>query len=676
MEVPGITVTAPVLSETVNQEFFIEALGGPSNPQTYLEGFFPEAIYTHDLNSNLVALLYALLGPAGIGWIRQNHLLARLLTEGAGLSTLDLDSLYANPFAFARLASESYEFIPQGLLTKEEWEKIQIADASYRNRAKDFLKAVRAGGTLLGIELAAKSGLNRPVDVIENYRALYDAYSDSPLGLKYYGSTRSTEEVIILPRQNVPTSSLQTLVFAGEPKSGEFALQVPIGTEEWTKNIALIENESKEFIATEVHLPWNATANEVQTQLEKLKSVGSNNVIVRGGPAPNESFHISFTNELADQSIPEILVDTSTYKLENEGVEAIAIVTIDQVGATADGQTEEISSEDWHYAYKAIGEIKPMTAIITPARGEGTTQRQIANNVHTDSNFIEVQRYVTGLNNVQWPLTGSTHWIRGGEEIEAPIPQHAERHHYVNFHNVQSIISYGDKAIEDPNYLTNEWPNVNGQYRNEHVGAFSVYEAALFPFLEDFTNPKQRYTPNLGLANPVEPLTVQSVNGELINLLNDTYPTDYQSLPGVKQVPTTTLFWSSHEKKEGSDYLEIDLGTIQVVNYISFQATNKPYNIAVSFDTLDAAPSRHFIPVTLLDEKIIPSNSILRYGSSINPWRSCFINFSDSLGNPIFTRFVRIEFKRRPESPYRLADSTPIPYGVEVRNLRLGRNIV
>jgi hypothetical protein len=664
------TVTPPDFTGVVNQEFFLEPQGGPQDPVSYLDRF-PETIYNKGQDSVLVALMYTLLGPAGIGWLRQNYLKARLEVEANGLSTANLDELYANPLSFARTAAETYENDPEGLLTNAEWEKVNESDAAYRNRAIDYLKAVRAGGTLQGITLAAKSGLNMPVEVVENYRALYDNFSDSPLGLEWMGLTRSTEEVIVLPRQNRPQSAVQTISFSSPAVQGFFTIALPMGSE---------------TNSTTGELAYNITRNLVQQALEALPVIGKNNVIVTGGPLPDAAIEVSFTGELADREIPELLVRPiptgPNAMLNAEGELVHALVEVDQVGVGADGEIASIPPINWHYATKAIDNIKPMTTIVTPGKAPGVTQRQVANGTFTGSAFTQVLRYVTGSTSIKWPPTSATNWIVAGKEKEAPVSQYGSKSNYVGYHNVANIVAYTQHALEDANYETAQWPTVEAKYKDEQIGTFSHYQQALYPFLAAFKNTDFTYAPQYALANPPSPLTVQSVatNGsaESVPLIEGIYPTSYGNLPGVPTVSTKAPFWSANERTEGTDYLEIDLGTVQAVNFISFEASSKPYNIEVAYDLLDLAPARKFIPVTLIPQTVAQSVTALGYSAgNINPWVSVNINFTNSLGSLIFTRFIRIALERRlgKASPFVTREGALLPYGLEVRNLRVGRNI-
>lgn len=663
------TVIAPDFTDTVNQTFFIEPQSGPQDPVTYLDRF-PETVYNKAPDSTLVSIMYALLGPAGMGALLQNYLLARLDIEANGLSTFDLDELYANPFSFSRIAQETYENDPTGLLSNAQWEKIREADASYRNRAIDYLKAVRAGGTLQGITLAAKSGLNRPVEVVENYRALYDNFSDRPLGLEFLGLTRSTEEVIVLPRQNRPQSSAQIVTFVGTAVKGTFTISLPMGSE---------------TNSTTGELAYNATNNTVQLALETLPIIGPNNVVVTGGPFPAQSMEIAFTGDLADTPIPDLLVlptpEGGNAMLDINGKLVNVLLEDKQVGVSADGEEAAISPADWHYATIAINNIKPVTTIVTPGKAPGVTQRQIANNIFSGSSFTEVLRYVTGSTAVQWPPLDTTHWIESAKEHEAPVAQFGQQSKYSSFHNIANAVAYTESALEDPEYETSSWASVQFEYTDEHIGPYSIVQKALFPFLAPYTDPSYVFAAALSEANPPEPLTIQSVvngNDSAVGLIDGIYPTDYQSLPGVPKITTTNSFWSSTERPEGDDYLELDLGTVQTVNYISFEGSSKPYDIDVAYDLLDMAPKRRFQEVTFRNQTEAPSILNLGYNAANqNPWTSVTLNFTTSLGTPIFTRFIRLKFSRRlgGQTPFKNPDGTLIPYSIEVRNLRIGRNI-
>ncbi len=637
----GITVETPDITTTINQQFFIEPLGGPKHPVSYLDAF-PETLYNKSLDSNLVALMYTLLGPAGMGTLKQNYLQARLNVENNGLRTAELDSFYAEPFSFARLAFETYTDDTEGLLDHQRLEHIKESDSSYKNRAINYLKAIRAGGTILGIELAAKSALNRNVEIVENYHALYDAFSDDPQEIMFVGLTKSTEEVILLPRQEHPQSAQQTIsIETGNPISGTFQLTMPMGPGGGKEEV--------QNTTTTGPLPFNISFFELTAALEALPVIGKRNVSVTGGPFPGNPLIISFTGELADRPMPQFLVTKNSLG-DNEGKLCEVEVIVDQVGASADGEDAVIPTEDWYFAQVAIDNIKPVTAILTPGKAPGLTKRQVPNAVFADSEFIEVLRYVTGKRGLPWPPASTTTWIEPGVENEGPMALEGQHAHYVNFHNIPAARAYTET----------EAPDV-------HVGSFSPEQQTQYPYLAAFKNPLEEFTALDAATNPPELLTTKVGPEPLVNSI---YPAIYQNLASIAGAPPETApFWSSVERTEGTDFLEIDLGTVQAVNFIAFEASQKPFKIAVDYDLLDAPPAKRFIPVTIVSEVDAPSVLSLSYEAhKVNQWSLVTLNVTTSLNAMIYTRFLRFEFARK-------IPGLTFPYSIEVRNLRIGRNV-
>jgi hypothetical protein len=111
------------------------------------------------------------------------------------------------------------------------------------------------------------------------------------------------------------------------------------------------------------------------------------------------------------------------------------------------------------------------------------------------------------------------------------------------------------------------------------------------------------------------------------------------------------------------------------VNYLYFEATNKPYIIDVAYDTLDQSPSRNFIPTTIVAPTTGGSTLSLNYQPT-QLWSTVTINLTDSLGGMIYTRFIRIGFTKAPIGTiYSPIGRQGVSYSVEVRNLRVGRNV-
>lgn len=760
------TVAPPTFTDSVNQKFFIEAQGGAGNSSSYLDTF-PSAVYTKAIDSSLVKFLYALLGPVGVGFLRQEYLAARLQFEDAGLSDVDLDGLYGNPFAFARLAEETYELdASAALLPSDQRQRIIANDASYRNRAIDYLKAIRAGGTKQGIALAAKSGLNRPVEVIENYRVLYDNHSDAPLGLPALGTTTQINEVVVLPRQDRPMSAQQTLSLIGPVSSGWFSLTYPSGPNLQTLKVtatsgspivtvpsvaslppgasivipglpvvvaqvgAIVSPTQVSLVhpaisigtaadppgnnagtpgqpynipftgsrtafvgyAQTTALPYNATASQVQSALSSLPALGPN-VKCFGGPLPSYPIEVQFTNALADTEVltllpnvgPDVGIAAAGTGIPQQLVDTLgspltvgALITPDTVGVSADGEVASIGPADAHAMQSAMDNIRPVTAFVTTAASPGLTTRQPANTIFGGSSYTEVLRYATGSSQVMWPQLDALHWIEQGKEHEAPRPSGDLAHHYINFHNLASAISYTEEALEDPNYesgsgATPLWVT----YYNAHIGSFNSAQATLYPFLAAFTSPDHQFGTSDALAATPEVLGItDSVDG--VGIVNSIYPKDYLSLPGINlSLGGGNRFFATMERSSGVDYLEIDLGTPQAVNYLYFEATRKPFVIDVAYDTYDQAPKRHFIPATILSSEYAPSITNLTYdASATNPWERVEIHCTNALSRVIFTRFIRLGFTRTPgNSPLAPTGNQVIPYSIEIRNVRVGRNV-
>ena len=100
---------------------------------------------------------------------------------------------------------------------------------------------------------------------MENYKALFDEWSDDPLGIDNYGKTRSLEEMVVLPRREISRSEVQTVAITGSPTGGT-----------WT---AEFNGE------TTASMPWNVSAANFKDYLESLPSIGVGDVEVLGGPS-------------------------------------------------------------------------------------------------------------------------------------------------------------------------------------------------------------------------------------------------------------------------------------------------------------------------------------------------------------------------------------------------------
>lgn len=645
------SVVTPDFTDTVNQSFFIEPLGGPQNPINYLDRF-PDEVYNKGLDSHLVKFIYSLLGPAGVGWLRKNYLEARVALEEYGVELFDLDAFYGNPLKFGRIIEEIYDEDPRGLLNREAWEKIRAKDAAYRSRALDYVRGMRLGNTPAGMKLVARSGLGHEVEIVEHYKWLYDQHSDDPLNIVRYGVTLSTEEMVILPRRELAQSEVQQITATGIVTGGFFTIGFN-GSD--SANIA-----------------WTSGDREtIRSFLEAIPTIGVGNVDVEGGPFPANPIRIHFKGELANRDVPQIY---TTNALSGEGV-GIFVETL-RGGVEAIDELGVIPPRDQRYLVEALEHLRPQTTISTFQAASGTQSRVIWNQISGTSDYFEVVRYVTGLVGIPWPKTGTRYWIESGIEHEGHRVRGDLQYHYTGFHAVVRAVAYTESDLDNVNY-DNLDSLVASIIPNEHVGQYTNYQRNLYPMLGG-TDSQFQNVANFAMADYPEPLLVTTQQDESVgagNVINGIYPTEYQDLPGVPPLKYRhQQFWGSRERETGDDYLEIDLGGVEAVNYITFEATRKPYTVSLDFDILDQGDERVFVPAKPHDT--LASNFTLGYSPSyITPWQQITINFTDARRSMVYTRFLRIKFARRPDvnSPFINSMGVIRPSSIEVRNLRVGR---
>jgi hypothetical protein len=655
----------PTFTDSVQRDLIIEPLLGPRNLDHYLARF-PEEIYNRAPDSHFIRFMSVLLGQSGVNWLRQNYLDARVLLEEIGIDAYDLDSFFGDPFTFGRILDEDVDFDPNGLITKAQYEAFRVANSKYRNRAIDFVNAARAGTTPLGMRLASRAGLGHDVEIIENYKYLYDSHSDSPQGVVYQGKTLSTEEFVIIPRREVAMNETQRVIVSRDATTSLGGTFVLVFNGEATSPIA-----------------WNATSDTVRLALEALKQIAVGDVWVTGGPSsssPTEALYgwnVTFLRNLGGRDIPELQVLSAlTNSSGGSNPTASMAVTTTVAGLESADAPVNIPPRDQHSLQIALDRIRPVATVPTFSYGSGSTSRTLFNSVFPTSEYKEVLRYVTGTTTISWPTRSNVFWIEKGVEHEAPRYSGDLQHHYKVFHNVADIRAYTDSGAETaPTDYTLADAN-----KSEHIGNYNLAQVYAFPFLADA--PTDQATADKALADYPEALlvtNVKTVDGKLHPVINGIYPTEYQSLPGIPTIRyKDEQFWASLERETGDEYLEIDLGSVQAVNFLTFEVTRKPVTISVEYDLLDASPARSWkavTPVTPYSNEVFP-------GEGGNPWHTVELAFWNSKNEIIFTRFLRIKISRRedPLNPF-LHTTDPfgqeqaMPWSVDVRNLRLGRNV-
>lgn len=659
---PNLT-SLPTFTDSVSRDLIIEPLQGARNLDHYLARF-PEEVYNKAPDSHFMRFMAVLLGTSGVNWLRQNYLDARIQLEEMGLDAYDLDKFFGDPFAFGRILDEDVDFDPNGLVTKAQYEAFRVANSKYRNRAIDFMNAARAGASPLGMRLAARAGLGHDVEIIENYRYLYDNHADLPLGIPYQGNTLSTEEFVIIPRREVATNETQRIIMSWDPNVGLGGTFVLTFNGESTAPIN-----------------WNATSDDVRAALENLNQIAVGDVFVSGGPssaAPTEALYgwnVTFLRNLGGQDVPELIVSPALNDgLGNANPTASMAVVTTVAGLESVDAPVYVAPRDQRHLQEAIDRLRPVPTIPTFGLGAGTTSRTVYSSVFPTSEYKEVLRYVTGTPSVTWPSTDNVLWIERNIEHEAPKYSGDLQHHYKAFHNIANTRAYFQDGAEDaPADFTQA-----DSHASEHVGNYGLAHVARFPFLANASTAQA--TADKALADYTEPLLVtntKTVDGKLRPVINGIYPTEYQALQGVPAVRyKDDQFWSSIERTDGDEYLELDLGSVQAVNFVAFETTRKPVSISISYDLLDASPARRWQPVTPVTTY---SNEVFP-GEGDNPWQPIELSFWNTKNEMIFTRFMRIKFSRTDSSflvaaPSPYTRNIPLPWSVDVRNLRVGRNV-
>lgn len=428
---------------------------------------------------------------------------------------------------------------------------------------------------------------------------------------------------------------------------------------------------------------WNASAADVRAALGVLPSIGGvHNIQCYGGPLPYQPVTVLFTGDLANATIGPLIIknQSETTPPGSSGLSpanADPQITLSIASTEADGLPINFSTSDLALMLEAVDILRPQTSFITVGPGQSLYTRQMPSDYYADTTYTEVQQYITGNPGIDWPPVDNTvNWIEADAEHEAPQLAGTYSSQYTNFHNILNVIAYTDAALSDPNYNTPLNAAVQpfyASYWDSHTGQFNQGQQLLYPLLAQFQNPSAIFLPTYAVAPQPNQPEITTVTDELVALVNDKYPTSYLNLPGANyQATAGGPFWASDEATTGVDYLEIDLGTVQAVNYIYFEATNKPYAIDVAYDSLDQPNAREFIPADI--STATPSVTLLSYSaSSTNPWSTVFLPITNSLDTMIYTRYIRIGFTRTSQGEPFQVGSNLLPYSIEVRNLRVGR---
>jgi hypothetical protein len=654
-------IVLPNYSEIARRAILLEPLGGPKDVFYYLDRF-PEEIYNRSPDSHLYKFMRAVLGEAGVNWVKKNYFEARIALEELGLDAFDLDSFFGSPFGFGRIIEESLDEDPYGIIPREQWELIKAKNSRYRNRSLDYVNGARAGNTPFGMQLVAKAGLGHSVEIIENYKYLFDVHSDDPLGLDYYGKTLSTEEMVVLPRREVGASEQQMISIFGDPEypnGGSFVLvyngrrtsQYP-HPDRVAKGITLrgvadtrpgytVYSGSDDPLAAGsgddfIEIPYNASNEHLRLALECIPDIGVGNVKVTGGPGPFVPWIVTFVGALADRDVPQLQVEGDVGFYVNGAIDPsnptrLTVTTISG-GIESVDEVINISPKDQYNLQSAMDRIRAQTTIMTLGEARGLRSRNNWRDSYAGSEYTEVVKYVSGNPDVEWPVADPQHpyyWIEAYREKEAPRISGDLQYHYTNFHNITSVQSSTGQAD----------------------GALADY------------------------ADPLFVTATTESNGANVSMVNGIYPREYQSLSGVPPVRYKEGRWTSADwnlqgfsrGQEQDEWLVFRFPFVKCINYASFEIQRDDVAISIDYDAYENQADALWVPVTPYAPY---NNSISRnLDSSQNTWASVGLTFTNKKSELVWTRALRLRFHR--------TDSQPGHWGypISVRNFRAGRNV-
>jgi hypothetical protein len=329
----------------------------------------------------------------------------------------------------------------------------------------------------------------------------------------------------------------------------------------------------------------------------------------------------------------------------------------------------EMTSQEAKLLDDAIGNLKPVNTFQTTQFGQSDRYVLNIKSNFASSEFHQAVRFVTGSSNIKWPdksklgsQFSSIYWVESGLEKEAPRVRGDVSQHYQGFYKPKTVTSSSEKRGQFNEYFVNKFPELKSS-----TGS-SVWSSskALAPYPETLTVTRHEQDTNTAL-------------------INREYPIEYLNLPNVPTLSyDATAFWASDESSSGSEYLEIDLGSTQAVNFLIFEVLGTPLDIKIEYDAADISGHvKNYQTVTF--EQPYEADLSLNYdGDNLNKWQVLPYNFQDINNNIIYTRYIKITFTRVGarflNQSFFLYDQNTNPpiqraWSVIVKNLRIGRNI-
>jgi|GEM_PF-6867674 len=229
---------------------------------------------------------------------------------------------------------------------------------------------------------------------------------------------------------------------------------------------------------------------------------------------------------------------------------------------------KEVDAQTMRLLRDAVENLKPMNTVLNTSLGQADSYPIDIKSASASSEFYQVTKFVTGNSNINWPTQSgndfnSVYWVEADVEKEAPRNHNDFQQHYQGFYKPNSVTasSYAVGSLNNNSALITK-----------------------FSALKNLSN-SGIWSANQALADYPEPISVTRQNANTnTSFVNHEYPIDYLSL---NNVPTVTYqrdkFWMSELKTSGEDYLIIDLGSTQSVNFLIFEILNAPIDIEISY---------------------------------------------------------------------------------------------
>jgi hypothetical protein len=334
---------------------------------------------------------------------------------------------------------------------------------------------------------------------------------------------------------------------------------------------------------------------------------------------------------------------------------------------TANNEINAISDQEAKLLDDAISILKPANVVYSTDLGQSDRDAIETKSVFASSEFHQVVRFATGSPTIPWPnvdQTNNNYWIESGVEKEAPRSVDDFQQHYQFFYQPNNITASTFK-----------------------FGQFNSYFVAKFPELKAATN-QDIWSADNALASYPNSLTVtRQNNSTATNIINYEYSAEYLNLPNVPTLKYNSKFWASAENlDQTTEFLEIDLGSTQAINFLIFELLSTPLDIEIQYDANDVIDGSSKNPIKIYKDvtfdPLYPADTQIQYdANSLNKWNILPYVFTDENGEMIFTRFIKIGFTRNASRYYNqstfLVDSNQVAQGwsVIVKNLRAGRNV-